>query len=123
MNNETDVFKERKRFQKEKLKDLMLVGVLALALALFGWSISEKEQKGTAELSYTETEARVSRLISQIDGVGGAELVICETETGVQSVVVVCEGAENFTVLMNVREAVSAALGIGEEKVKIYVKN
>ena len=47
---------------------------------------------------------------------------VCEDENGVKSVVVVCEGANNFCVILDIREAVAAALGTQESAVKIYQK-
>jgi hypothetical protein len=48
---------------------------------------------------------------------------VCETEDGVQSVVVVCEGANNLQVIMDIKEAVAAAVGAQEKNVKIYLKS
>ena len=45
-----------------------------------------------------------------------------ETDEGVQSVVVVCEGANNLQVVIDVREAVASAVGTQEKNVKIYLK-
>ena len=61
-------------------------------------------------------------LLNEINGVGEVDVMIHETEEGVQSVVVVCEGAENLLVNMHIREAVAAALGTDEKSVKIYLK-
>ena len=71
---------------------------------------------------FSDTERRVDRLIEQIEGVGEAEVMICQTEDGVKSVVVVCEGGNDLQVIVRVREAVAAALGTEEKAVKIYVK-
>ncbi len=51
---------------------------------------------------------------------GIVRVMICEDEDGVESVVVVCEGANDLRVNMDIREAVSAALGTDEKSVKIY---
>ena len=59
-------------------------------------------------------------LCLEIDGVGNVRVMICEDEDGVESVVVVCEGANDLRVNMDIREAVSAALGTDEKSVKIY---
>ena len=65
---------------------------------------------------------KIIGLLQQIDGVGEASIVVCEGEHGVESVVVVCEGANDFCVIMDIREAVAAALGTQERAVKIYQK-
>jgi hypothetical protein len=80
----------------------------------------EGENVQTAVL--TENEQKVVRILEEIDGVGKASVAVCETDDGVESVVVVCEGANDLRVIMDVKEAVSAALGTKQNAVKIYLK-
>lgn len=107
-----------------KLKDILLLSVLALTLIFAAWKIFDTDESGevVSGVLGSENERKVSRLLQEIDGVGDAEVMICETEDGVQSVVVVCEGAKDLQVVINVREAVAAALGTEEKAVKIYLK-
>ena len=70
----------------------------------------------------SENEEKISRLLSEMDGVGEAQVMIYEENDEVQSVVVVCEGAGNFQVVIRIREAVAAALGTEEKAVKVYLK-
>lgn len=109
---------------KERWKDLLLLAILALALLFAAWKVFHKDNSDSesVSLSMTEAEAKVSRLLQEIEGVGDAEVIVCETENGEKSVVVVCEGANNLRVIMNVREAVAAAVGTDENSVKIYLK-
>ena len=88
------------------------------------WKIFYTEDTATAYESsnVSQTETRVERLLEEIEGVGNASVMVCETEEGVQGVVVVCEGANDLQVLLNVREAVSAALGTDPKSIKIYLK-
>ena len=107
-----------------KLKEILLLSVLALTLIFAAWKVFYTDESGgtASVVSGSESERKVSRLLQEINGVGEAEVMICETEEGVQSVVVVCEGAKDLQVVMNVREAVAAALGTEEKAVKIYLK-
>ena len=106
-----------------KIKDVLIIGSLALILTFFTWKIFNKTEKDDASLvSATLSEQKVARILSQIDGVGEAEVMVSETEEGVLGVVVVCDGAKDIQVIMNIREAVSAALGAEEKNVKIYLK-
>lgn len=111
-----------KGYLRGKWKDLLVIAVLAIVL-LFAISCVFKGDKAES-VSYemTETEIKVSRLLREIEGVGDAEVIVCETEDGAKSVVVVCEGAKDIRVIMDVREAVAAALGTDEQSVKIYQK-
>ena len=62
------------------------------------------------------------RLLSELDGVGDVDVIVNETDNQVESVVVLCEGAKNLNVVMNVREAVATALGTDEKSIRIYLK-
>ena len=117
------------KIAKSKLRDALIVSFLALLLVFAVWKIfyispSAKETSDIAPSAETATEREKSlaALLSQIEGVGEAEVRICETEDKVQSVVVVCDGAKNILVNINVCEAVSAALGVKAGNVKIYPK-
>jgi hypothetical protein len=109
---------------KGRIKDIILLAILAFALLFAAWKIFRggDTQDKTTNIAATENEKRVARILQEIEGVGEAEVVVCEDENGVKSVVVVCEGANNFCVILDIREAVAAALGTQESAVKIYQK-
>lgn len=116
-------FGERiKAYVRNKWKDLLLIFVLFLILLFAIMRVFQKEETQLVTQERTQSEIKISRLLEEIDGVGDVELIVCDTEEGVESVVVVCDGAKNLQVVMNIREAVSAALGIQEKLVKIYLK-
>ncbi len=118
--------KERKSIFSKidgKTKDLLLVFSLLFALVLSAWQIFQKgETQETGLVSATETEIKVMRLLEEIDGVGEANVIVYESENGEKNVVVVCEGANDLRVVMNIRSAVAAALGTEEKAVKVYLK-
>lgn len=106
-----------------RIKDILLLSILGLVLFFAAWEIFHTEESVATVVNVsTETENKVMRLLEEIDGVGKANVMICENEEGVQSVVVVCDGANDLRVVINVREAVAAALGTEENAVKIYLK-
>lgn len=127
MNNQVkkEMTQDKKRkFFNGTYKDVLLLLILAFVLIFVAWKIFQTEKDTTTfEVSTSEKEEKVMRLLQEIDGVGEASVVVCETENGVESVVVVCEGANDFQVIINVRGAVAAALGTDEKSVKIYLKN
>ena len=115
----------RRTVFKGKVKDCCILGVLALVLLFATWKIFYKDDNSSqsvASITASETELKIGKLLEEIDGVGKAEVVICETKDGVTGVVVVCEGANDFQVVMDIREAVAAALGTEQKAVKIYLK-
>ena len=104
-------------------KDILLLSAFAIVLIFAAWQIFHTEDtEDVVALEASESEIKVSRLLEEIDGVGEANVIVYETEEGAKSVVVVCEGANDLRVVMNVREAVAAALGTEEKAVKIYLK-
>ncbi len=105
-----------------KIKDILLIGALAVTLLVTAWKIFQEDGVETSALPMSEKEIKVLRILEEIDGVGKASVVVCETEEQVQSVVVVCEGGNNLRVIMDIREAVSAALNTKEQSVKVYLK-
>lgn len=106
-----------------RLKDIFLLSALAIVLIFAAWQIFHTEDsEESVAVGATETETKVERLLEEIEGVGEADVIVYETENGTKSVVVVCEGANDLRVVMNVREAVAAALGTEENAVKIYLK-
>ena len=114
--------KREKRMNKKK-KEILILGVVALLLIVAVWQVFFKEPTQEASISIlSENERKISRILKEIEGVCEASVMICETEEGVQSVVVVCEGAKNLRVVMDVREAVAAALGTEEKSIKVYSK-
>ncbi len=99
------------------------MGILGLVLFYTAWKIFQKEDtEETAELVLSETEVRVMRILGELDGVGEASAVVYEGEEGVESVVVFCEGANDLRVVMDVREAIAAALNTEQKVIKIYLK-
>ena len=125
MNNHS-MNKEKKlaiRWLDGRMKDVLLLCALGLVLVLSAWQIFHTgESQESAAINATETEVRVMRLLEELDGVGEANVIVGETDGEVYSVVIVCEGANDLRVVMNIREAVAAALGTQEKAVKVYLK-
>ena len=106
-----------------KMKDMLLILTLGMLLIIAIMQVFQPQNEGIQTItSANEKEQKLSVLLQEISGVGDANVIICETEEGVQSVVVVCEGANDLQVVMNVREAVSAALGAKQNSIKVYLK-
>lgn len=107
-----------------RVKDLFIIGALGIILFYTAWKIFQEDDSAAtaAQLQLSESEIKVMRILQEIDGVGEASVVVCENGDEIKSVVVICEGANNLRVIMNVREAVACALGTDQKSVKIYLK-
>ena len=111
-----------KRFDN-KVKDGALLVILGIVVVCVAWLAFHTDEKEDNVPTYaTETETKVVRLLQEIDGVGEASVIVYEKGGEIENVVVVCEGANDLRVVMNVREAVASALGAEQKSVKIYLK-
>ena len=124
--NKTEIHGEygaKGKLLNEKTKRVLLFALVSLTLLFAVWKVFFSQENDTQSVMHmSETEMKISRLLREIEGVGEANIAICESENGVESVVVVCEGARDFSVTLTVREAVATALGIEQKAVKIYLK-
>lgn len=121
MNNQTE---KKKWWKEKKIRDIAFIALLAFILLFACWKVFYKDEAEdlSSQTALTETEKKIALLLQEIDGVGEASVMVCETEDGVTGAVVVCEGAKNIRVNMEIREAVATALGTEEKAVKIYLK-
>lgn len=114
---------DKVKIGKGKIKDILLLSVLGLVLCVAVWFVfTDTETAFLSGTQYSETETRLIALLEEMDGVGQAEVMVSETTEGVQGAVIVCEGAKDLQVNMQIREAVATALGIHQSAVKIYLK-
>lgn len=119
MTKAADFFK---RYKKIIIIAALLVVVIILAVSMFGNSASSLTvNSSTAERS--ETETKLMRILSEIEGVGKAEVMINESENGIDGVVIVCEGANNLMTRSDVINAVRVALNIEKSNIAIYAMN
>lgn len=104
----------------KKRKDiaiLLVVLALGLILLLLGSSSGKVD-----DVSEETLESKMVELCSSVDGVGKCKVMVyCGAEGGerVESVVVVCEGADSVEVRKNITDILSAFFGIGSNRVKI----
>ena len=108
---------------KKSTKEWLLTLAVGLVLTVFAFqAFGNNTGQSVPVAMQSEKEQKICLLLAQMEGVGESNVMICETEEGVQSVVVVCEGAKNFQVALNIREAVATALGTNQSAIKIYLK-
>jgi hypothetical protein len=75
-------FEAVKRYIREKWKDLLVIGLLAVGLLFAVSRVFRDDEPKSVSTQMTETELKVSRLLQEIQGVGTAEVIVCETEDG-----------------------------------------
>lgn len=91
----------------EKFKYPILVLCIGLALMLLPGS-------SESSLSGTEADALLSHVLSCTDGVGEATVIVSE-----RGVVVVCSGADNAKVRLEIFDAVGSYTGFGSDRITV----
>lgn len=86
--------------------------VAAVGMLLLLWPKSASAAGSAAEEG---EEARVAALLSQIEGVGDAKVLLSD-----EGAVVVCDGADSASVCLKVMQAVKCYTGLGADAVQIF---
>jgi hypothetical protein len=107
---------------KKVLIIIILIAVLILAAVIINNKSNTTEQTATTT-SQTTTEKKLSEILSSISGVGKSQVLINEGESGIEGVVIVCEGANNIMARNDILNAVSTALNIQKNIIAIYAMN
>lgn len=108
-------------------KRIILIAVLLIAFVLLGFLLYGSKNKvtatGSADAGKTVTEVKLTRILTGIDGVGKAEVMINEGNDGVAGVLIVCEGANSIMTRNDILNAVSTALNVNKNNIAIYAMN
>ena len=111
-----------KQHQKILLIAVLLVALIALAFTLYG-SKNKVVNTSSVNVDMSASEVKLTRILSEIDGVGKAEVMINESEKGVEGVIIVCEGAYNIMTRNDILNAVTTALNVEKNNIAIYAMN
>ncbi len=90
----------------EKFKYPLLILALGVILMLLPTST----QKNTPE----DGDERIQQMLSTVEGVGEAQVIISDN-----GVVVVCRGAENAAVRLDIIKAIGSYTGFGSDRITI----
>ena len=90
----------------DKFKYPLLILVLGVILMLL--------PTGSAKSEEAEGDERIQQMLSSVEGVGEAQVIISDN-----GVVVVCRGAENAAVRLDIIRAISAYPGFGSDRITI----
>ena len=109
-------------YVKEHRKIIIVVLLLVLLIgAVYFINEGQKTQStSSVNTSKSETEVKLTGILSNIEGVGNTDVMITENEGEILGVVIVCEGANNIMTRSNILNAVSTALNIDKKIIAIY---
>ena len=112
------------RLKKVKNVEIVIAVILAIIAAIVYFAVSVQSGKtsaSSAEVGMSESEEKLSELISEIAGVGKTRVLITsDTNQDVVGVVVVAEGVGNMDNRIKVIRCVEKATGATVDKIEIY---
>ena len=110
-----------KNFWANKTVRTVIILLIALLLVFAVYRVFFKsEKKSSSTYEATELEERLSMILSKIDGVGNATVMVSEEDGRAVSAVIVFRGADSILTRIRVIDAVAGALGIGKENILVY---
>ena len=101
----------------------LLAALIVIAFALYGRNGKTLQTSATDNSTMSASEIKLTRILTEIDGVGKAEVMINEGENGVDGVIIVCEGAYNIMTRSDILNAVATALNVEKNNIAIYAMN
>ena len=108
-------------YVKKNKKIIIVVLLLVILIGTVYFIDKGKSKASTATYSAkSETEIKLTEILSRIDGVGKTDVMITENEGGIVGGVIVCEGADNLMTRSNILNAVSTALNVDKKIIAIY---
>ena len=116
-----------KRFFKyiKDRKDLFKIGVV-LSLGLILVFLGTRNNEAVSTSSSSDMEERVTEACSNVAGVGKCEVFIYYSsqdskakDNEVESVLVICEGADSVEIRLRLTEILSSVFGIGTNRIRI----
>ena len=119
----TKLIERFKQHKKIIIVSVLLIIFVILGIVLYGSSAKTNITHTSADTVRSPSEAKLMRILSEIEGVGQTEVFINEVDGRVEGVVIVCEGANNLMTRNNVLNAVVTALNIEKFNVAIYAMN
>jgi len=113
------------KLKSVKNLEIIIAAIFAIIaiIVYFAISTSSHQEKTSPKVSVemTETEARVSEMISEISGVGDARVLITSaTDKSIIGVVVVAEGANGMANRVKILRCVEKATGATVDQIEIF---
>lgn len=100
----------------KNIKIIVLIFIIAIALIIYSNVATTKQ---SAQTFQNDEEARLSSILSSVEGAGEVETMITKSSGQVVGVLVIADGANNPLVRLRLLQAVSSALGVDSEIVSV----
>lgn len=102
---------------------VLLIVLIIIAVSLNGNKMFSLTSTASNLQNKSVTEIKLEQILSEIKGVGQAEVMINESESGIDGVIIVCSGANNLMTRNDILNVVSTALNVKGNNIAIYAMN
>lgn len=110
-----------KKIWENKTVRYLLIGAVSLLLLLALWrTFGAEDTKATSLYEPSPQEARIAELLSDVEGIENANVLISESDGVIVNAVVVYEGTDSILVRMRILDITSAALNLSKQNVQVY---
>lgn len=114
----------------KKIKNIeFILCLFIIAIALLLYSGLTKQSKtdtpvsSVTSASQSSDEARLSEILSAIDGAGEVNVMITQMDGKISGVLVVASGAKDLSIRLKLLEATKVALNVNADIVSVYASN
>ena len=114
----------------KKIKNIeFILCLFIIAIALLLYSGLTKQSKtdtpvsSVTSASQSSDEARLSEILSAIDGAGEVHVMITQMDGKISGVLVVASGAKDLSIRLKLLEATKVALNVNADIVSVYASN
>lgn len=108
----------------QKLKSIKHIEIIvAIAFAVIVLLIYSSSTETRTSSTQTDLETRLECVLSDIDGAGNVSVLINSNNDQIDGVIVVCSGADDIGVKLNILRAVETVLKIPTSQIEILVGN
>jgi hypothetical protein len=108
---------------KKVLLCIALIFALTVAVIIINNTNKSTVSTSSSAVEMSQTEKKLTDILSSIDGVGKTEVMIYESDDKISGVVIVCKGGNNIMTRSDILNAVSTALNIEKNIIAIYAMN
>lgn len=111
----------------KNIRIIAVVFIIAIALIIYSTVATSTKKKAETQTSVSQSlendeEARLSAILSNLEGAGDVQTMITKSDGEITGVLVIADGAKNPMIRLRLMQACASALGISEDIICVLCK-
>jgi len=111
----------------KNIRIIAVVFIIAIALIIYSTVATSTKKKSETQTSVSQSlendeEARLSAILSNLEGAGDVQTMITKSDGEITGVLVIADGAKNPMIRLRLMQACASALGISEDVICVLCK-